>query len=340
LRERGGEDDIDEIPPAPTASFYFRGARVELSREEFEEAISPLLDRAGAVLDEALRSYARTADVPLDEALMDEVVLVGGASRTPAVQSLLRSRFPPPTPPDLCTSIDPEGAVAQGCAIRAAALSGLVPKHELRNALMLDALPHSMGVRLPDGRFVEILRKDMPLPAMGYATFEMADAEQSGVTVKAVENVGEGGGTGGGEGKDLRDAGEFNFLFRRLTDREKDALGGRRRTVDVGFTVKEDGAFVVSVFDHTDPEHQEKRRRYIASKKRERQAEGKLGAADESESGDKYEASVGEEPKGDTASTAEEALLIVACFIVILLYVGARLAFSEAPDPDEGARLL
>ena len=159
-------------------------------------AFGPLVDRAERVVDDALSALQSRPDSHPRSGAIHEVVLVGGSTRVPSVRAMLRRRFPPPIPPELCTSIPAETAVAQGLALKAALASGEVPLWEMRNAMMLDAVPHPVGVWVcpgtdgkdggdgapyakgemirPEergGHFVPILRKDAPLPAMGNATW-------------------------------------------------------------------------------------------------------------------------------------------------------------------------
>ena len=92
----------------------------------------------------------------------------------------------------LCYSTDADVAAVQDTAIQCAIISGLVPKHELcRNALMLDALPHTIVVLISSGEkdemHIPILVSGMALPAMGYASFELTDIMQKGVTISKKE---------------------------------------------------------------------------------------------------------------------------------------------------------
>ena len=89
-------------------------------------------------------------------------------SRVPSVCRILCAVLP--KVPAFCGSVHPTKAVAQGAAIRSAVLSGRVPAHALRNVLMLDVLPHVIGVSSSGESFVEILKRNAPLPAECYST--------------------------------------------------------------------------------------------------------------------------------------------------------------------------
>ncbi len=155
---------------------------VIITQQEFCNVIQHLVDRVALLVEKTLQSCNCTYKS------IDEVILVGGATRTPAIRKMLQSKF---KKNELCYSIDADAAVAQGAAIQCAIISGLVPKHELRNALMLDALPHTIGVLVStsndDELYVPILESGMALPAMNYASFCLADIRQKGVTIMAVE---------------------------------------------------------------------------------------------------------------------------------------------------------
>ena len=263
-----------------------------LTQSDFKEAIKPLVDRARSLIE---------CVVQRSGVAIDEVVLVGGVTRVPAVQEMLRLEFT--SIPELCTSLNAEGAVAQGAAIYAAIKSGMVPLSELRSAMMLDALPHTIGVLLPDQvSYVPILQKNTQLPAMGYAKFTLASVDQKGVTVIAVEDVGDS----------LDRIGEFTFLIRRLLGDELNQMNGER-TVDIGMTMEPSGEFVVSIFDENDPEHIRKKQKY------RRQQGGEIG----------FE----KEVQDDAVPT----VLIIACTLIVLIYVGVKLAFH---DPEEGGSAI
>jgi molecular chaperone DnaK (HSP70) len=311
-----GNDKEDQEPLSKT-QLTMDGVKVDVTRDEFETAIKPIVDRAEAVVNEALSQMkSSNYSVPIHE-----VVLVGGSSHIPIIREMLRRKFPPPIPPDLCTSISAETAVAQGLAIQSALVSGVVPLWELRNAMMLDALPHSIGVWIdPDipndgsgapyekgdilhgsesrGHYVEILEKDAPLPAKGSATFTLANIDQFGVTVVAVERIGV---------DTYQCMGVFTFLLHRL-DLQL-AFNNDPRQIEVGMTLESNGKFVVSVFDENDPEHRERKRAFLQQKGIESECGG--------DDGDRV------------GFTGTEASLIILIAIAFALYVGTRIAFSE-----------
>jgi molecular chaperone DnaK (HSP70) len=272
----------DDDKAVDTARIQMETHSTDMTQGEMNAAIATWIQTCK---DLVLTAVQKSVGSPTS---IEEVVLVGGATRVPAVRTMLHDVFPHVS--ELCTSLNAETAVAQGAAIQAAVLSREVPLSQLKSCLMLDALPYAIGVKVGDGAFLEILHKDQQLPAMGYATFELADARQAGVTVEAVEDTGE-----------LELVGTFTFMLRRLTDKELDG----KRTVDIGMTMEPSGKFVCSIFDEHDPEHLRKRRKH-------QREGGALGYSEDIKDDDSVPLS-----------------LIVGCFILFVLYVVAKLVFHE-----------
>ena len=108
----------------------------------------------------------------------------------------------------------------QGLTVHAAVVSNLVLWHLLRNATMLDVLPHPIGVLLPKGSgageegkmHTTVLERSARLLAMGCAMFGLSDVHKTGVSVAAKEDAGEEFG--------LERLWEFNFLPNRLDNNE------------------------------------------------------------------------------------------------------------------------
>jgi molecular chaperone DnaK (HSP70) len=212
---------------------------VVIAQQTFDQILQPWLKQA--------RELILQAKMELEEATgsskIDEIVLVGGTTRIPAIQRLIQELFPTV---ELSTSLNPMSSVAHGLAIQAAIVSKQIPIHELRSALMLDCVPHAIGVELPGNNgFVEIIPRNTPLPAQGSTTFTLADKYQPGVTIRAVEQVGD-------NRFEPMSREDFSFLLRRLTPMELERANCR--SIQVGMKVDVDGKFIVSVFDEKDPE--------------------------------------------------------------------------------------
>mmetsp|Transcript_7097 Transcript_7097/g.13395 ORF Transcript_7097/g.13395 Transcript_7097/m.13395 type:complete len:642 (-) Transcript_7097:773-2698(-) len=293
-------DGKDKLPAAKTR-VRLGNDYVVISQEDFNVAIASIVSKASELVESALEKCGLTA------ACVDEVILVGGATRTPSIRTMLQSKFHN----ELCYSIDPYASVAQGAAIQCAIQSGLVPKHELRNALMLDALPHPIGVLVnnDDGElYVPILERGMELPAMNYATFRLDHVRQKGVTVIAVEDV--------GDDLPLERIGEFTFLLHRLSEKQYQTLEKEGRTIDLGMTVDRDGKFIVSIFDKNDPEHLMKKAKYQKWKRGNHYSQQ-----------ENHVYSLGDKCREPQSLTGEDLRLLMLCVAIFVLYVSVKVGF-------------
>lgn len=257
-----GDVDHGYSSPVATVDIAFQGQTVQIDQGDMETSIEGCLLSARRIVREALLRYSALPSNEVDDLKMDEVILVGGATRVPAVRRVLSDLFPPPHPPELC-QLDPLSAVAQGTAIQAAMNSGLVPMHHIKSALMLDSLPYAIGIltsptKSSDGeerRFVEVLGKDSNLPVTGTATFQLANAFQPGVTISVVEAVREGPAD-----LSYEPIQDFTFLLHRLTKKQSESFGNNPRSVDVTISMNQTGELIVSIYDENDPEHARRRR--------------------------------------------------------------------------------
>jgi molecular chaperone DnaK len=149
---------------------------IEISRSEYEEMIRPLLDRTMDCVQRALD------DSHLTGSQIDQVVLVGGSTRTPLVSQLLESRLGQPTHQE----VNPDLCVAMGAAVQAAIINGADV-----GAVLVDITPHSLGIRCLDVergfgfpfRFAPILHRNTPLPASRSEVFNTAYDRQTVVEI-------------------------------------------------------------------------------------------------------------------------------------------------------------
>lgn len=132
---------------------------VEVERGEYEELIEPLLAKTLKCLDDALRD----ADLPAHQ--IDKVVLVGGATRTPLVHSILTKRLGCP----VHAEVNPDLAVALGAAVQGGLIAGIDV-----GAILVDVTPHTLGIEAlgevngmrSQYSFSPIIERNTPLPAV------------------------------------------------------------------------------------------------------------------------------------------------------------------------------
>ncbi|KAG7350550.1 chaperone protein DnaK [Nitzschia inconspicua] len=278
---------------------------VVVTQHEFVEILQPWLQRAKdlivrAKLDLESSKLAST---------IDEVVLVGGTTRIPVIRSMIQEIFPTV---ELSTSLNPMSSVAQGLAIEAAIMSKDIPLHELKSALMLDCVPHAIGVELPEGKgFVEIIPRNTSLPAKGSAIFTLADKNQAGVTLKAVEKVGV-------DRYEPMSREEFTFLLRRLTPLELKAMN--ERSIHVGMKVDIDGKFIVSIFDENDPE-QVRKKEWFERRERKQEAVAELGYIEDL-------------LLSDSDTNMEQLFLSLALFGIFVIYIAVKIAFANPVENE------
>jgi hypothetical protein len=167
------------------------------------------------------------------------------------------------------------------------------------------------------------------LPAAHSATFVLADLHQPGVTVRAVEKIGPehdlepNATTKTTLARQYNDLGEFTFLLHRLTplqERKIMEVDGIR-SVEIGMTLKENGEFIVSIFDHLDPEHLRKKEEYIRAKQQQPPAPRNGDA--------KTQSVLGYRNEDDARWTSEQILLVLGLIAVLVLYIAAKIAFAD-----------
>ena len=147
--------------------------QMTLTRAKFEQLIGNLVEKCRKPVQDCLR------DAKLSPEQIDEVVLVGGSTRVPMVQRVVKELFKGKEPN---RSVNPDEVVAVGAAIQAGIATG-----QMKDILVLDATPLSLGVETLGGVMTVLIPRNQTIPTSKKETFSTASDSQTSVTINVLQ---------------------------------------------------------------------------------------------------------------------------------------------------------
>ncbi|MDA7903223.1 molecular chaperone DnaK [Mariniblastus sp.] len=146
--------------------------QMNITRAKFEELVDPLVERCKTPVQQALK------DAKLSPSDIDEIVLVGGSTRVPKVQAMVKSIFGK----DPHQGVNADEVVAVGAAIQGAVLAG-----DRKDVLLLDVTPLTLGIETEGGILTALVERNTTIPTEKKQTFSTAADNQTAVTIQVFQ---------------------------------------------------------------------------------------------------------------------------------------------------------
>ena len=192
----------------------------QLSRSKFQEMTADLVERCRVSFEKALN------DAGLKKDQVNHVILVGGSTRMPAVQDLVFSL----TGKEPNKTVNPDEVVAEGAAVQAGVLKG-----EVKDVLLLDVTPLSLGIETKGGVMTKLIERNTTIPTRRTEVFTTADDNQPSVEIKVLQ----------GE----REMAAYNSELGTFTLSDLPAAPRGVPQIEVTFDIDANGIVVVSAKD-------------------------------------------------------------------------------------------
>ena len=150
---------------------------IEISREKFEELCDDLFKKCISSIDMAIK------DAKMTKNQIEEIILIGGSTRIPKIQSMLKEYF---DGKNLNRSLNPEESVAIGAAIQGA-ISDNVKDEKIEKLILLNAIPNSIGIESPGGVMNFLLPKNSTIPCKKTINITTTEDDQNSISIRVFE---------------------------------------------------------------------------------------------------------------------------------------------------------